>query len=503
MFAMLRFSKLFVPLANRGLVLASLAGGLVVLACVSSQAQTGKDSGPPYPVGAAESMDRFVPTLSGVKPLPAQRVQWVLGPKKINLAGVVEFELPAGYKFADEHNARLFLEQLQNPVPKNLVGFMIPSTGEWFGLLELSEPGYVKDNDAAQIDAGAILAAIRRIAERQRKVRGSEPAPMVESVDWVQEPIYEPSSHRVEWAIRAASSGKAAVNYVVRHFGRRHVLDFVGVLPDKPELDLASLRKVAWSMSFIQGQRYEDFQAGDKVASLTLAQFVINQDQTAEELAAEPSGSGAVRPVSAKPNYVWLVAGFLGLFLAGVVVLVYRAWSRPRQNGQTTVSHKSVRAIEPVKVRATDHVEVTPGSEEKQASTDLEARVSMLGRIKARFGKTPQRIRGKRQKRYMYDKFYSRMIMRLSGSEYGNGGGNGDTEVLYNHAKCPLTRGVTILDFERELATKASALIETQTDLIEVQRKFIEEQRKLIEEQRRLIYTELEQAKNQLELFGK
>jgi len=501
---MLRLSKLFVPLANRGLFSGLMAGVVLSLACVSSQALVGEVQEAPLAGPGNTSLSQFVPSLSGADQPARQPVHWVVGPAKASLAGVAELEIPADYRFADERSARALLEQLRNPVPKNLAGFLIPPSGEWFALVELSEPGYVKDDDAAQLDAEAILSAIRRIAARQYQMQHGGGAPVVESVEWAVAPVYEPTVHRVEWAIKAVSGGNAVVNYVVRQFGRRHVLDFVGVVPAKAGLDLGPLKAVANGMSFLQGQRYEDFQAGDKVANLTLAQFLVSQDREAEELAADTQAGNVTGAISAKTDFVWLATVFLALLLVGVVVLVYRAWSRPRQAVVTGGEHeRKVQPVEPAKSAVAEQAgtNATPGGD--PAATGAAGRVSVLGRAKGRHENGPARNHRKRQKRYMYDKFYSRMIMRLSGSEYGNGGGNGDTEVIHSQPACPLSKGVTMLDFERELATKASALIETQTDLIEVQRKFIEEQRKLIEEQRRLIYTELEQAKNQLELFGK
>lgn len=496
-------SKLFVPPANRGLFRTSLAGSVLILACVFPWACGGQDQGIAIAGPGSTTVGQLGPGLQ-LAPQPApQRVHWVVGPAKVNLAGVAEMEIPADYRFADERSARLLIEQLRNPVPKNLVGLLIPPSGEWFALVELSEPGHVKDDDAAGLDSEVILSAIRQMAARQRERQGGSGAPVVESVDWTLEPTYEPTTHRVEWAIKAVSGGKAVVNYVVRYFGRTHVLDFVGVLPDKPNSDLASLKTVANGLSFLQGRRYEDFQAGDKVASSTLAQFLVNQDQQAEELAAESSVGGVEGAITSGSNFVWLAAVFLGLFLVGVFVLVYRAWSKPRQAAVTSGKHKPLQTVEQVQTPVAAQVNVHAAPAEKPAATVARDQISVPERALARNENGTGLNHRKRQKRYMYDKFYSRMIMRLSGSEYGNGGGNGDTELIYNQPAYQLSHSVTVLDLERELASKASAIIETQTDLIEVQRKFIEEQRKLIEEQRRLFYAELEQAKNQLELFGK
>lgn len=501
---MSRLSKLFVPLANRGLFSGLLAGVMLSLACVSSQALGGEVQEAPVAGPGNVPLGQFAPNLSGAEQPARQPVQWVVGPAKVSLGAVAELEIPADYRFADERSARALLEQLRNPVPKKLAGFLIPPSGEWFALVELSEPGYVKDDDAVQLDAEAILSAIRQIATRQRQMQSAAGAPVVESVEWAVEPVYDPTAHRVEWAIKAVSRGNAVVNYVVRQFGRTHVLDFVGVMPAKAGLDLAALKAVANRMSFLQGQRYEDFQAGDKVADLTLAQFLVSQDREAEELAAETQAGNVAGAITARTDFVWLATVFLTLLLVSVVVLVYRAWSRPRRAGVSGAEGiQQAQPVESAKSLGADQSGGNATPADKPVVTMASGQVSVLGRAKGWQESRSERNHRKREKRYMYDKFYSRMIMRLSGSEYGNGGGNGDTEVMHSLPACPLNHSVTMLDFERELATKASALIETQTDLIEVQRKFIEEQRKLIEEQRRLIFTELEHAKNQLELFGK
>lgn len=500
---MLRLFKLFVPLANRGVFKGSLAGAVVLFWCVPLQAQGVGGEETDLFGGAGPTVAPLTPGIPGARPAGLDRVNWVIGPAKVTLAEVAELEVPADYRFADAQSSRNLLERMGNPVPKNLVGFLVAPSAEWFALIELSEPGFVRDDDGAQLDSEAILGAIQRIAARQKEKQATPGAPAVEAVSWVMEPAYDSARHAVEWAIRAVSGGQAVVNYIVRHLGRTHILDFVGVVPERPELDLAPLKQVAKAMYFKAGQRYEDFQAGDKVANNTLAQLLVNQDREAEELqsAEAETAVAGIQPTSS--TYLWIAGIAWGVLMVGVVVLVYRAWTRPRQaalapaGGSAAGFREAVQLAGPAKIGSAGLALEKVGLAQLpvgSATTPGPAAAGEIGHA---------RRHRKRYKRYMYDKFYSRMIMRLSGCEYGAGGGNGESEPVVNHAACPLTGGVTVLDFERELAAKTSELIDTQTKLIEVQRRFIEEQRKLIEEQRKVFYAELEQAKNQLELFSK
>ncbi|MCX7722060.1 MAG: DUF2167 domain-containing protein [Verrucomicrobiae bacterium] len=478
--------KLVVPLVNRVCLKLYVAGTVVGLACNGLQAGGDSEFVPGRSSQVSSATQQSFGALPTGSPPATHRVDWIVGPAKVELAGVAQIEIPPNFRFADARNARVVFEQLRNPVPKHLVGLLVAPSGEWFALIELSEPGHVSVEGVGQLNPDAILTSIREIAARQAKLQREAGAPVVESIDWVSKPVYDPGARRVEWAFKAVSRGNTVVNYVVRQLGRTHVLDFVAVAPHGPDLDLHMFGAAARNMTFLPGHRYEDFQTGDKVASSTLDQLLIAQEQDGTEPPPEPLTASGPQTAGRKTNLVWLIGCVLGMFLTGVAVVVFRAWAGPRRlgNGASDGKRATPNGADQTAAASSDIPSVA--TERSRASERYGGLVSDTQAGNGGNGKNAGRTRRKRQKRYMYDKFYSGMIMRLSGSEYSYGTEANETEVLYNQPIYLFSYNA-VVEFERQVVNKASSLIETQTDLIEIQRQVIEEQRKLIDEQRKLL----------------
>src|SRR5580700_6070062 len=92
-----------------------------------------------------------------VQPAGAASPQWIAGPAKADLGGIAQLSIPEGYRFVGRDGAALVMH---TAVPKNVVGLLAPASSKWFGIIEYSEPGYIKDLDTAHVDTTAILAEI-------------------------------------------------------------------------------------------------------------------------------------------------------------------------------------------------------------------------------------------------------------------------------------------------------------------------------------------------------
>ncbi|MEK7707228.1 MAG: DUF2167 domain-containing protein, partial [Verrucomicrobiota bacterium] len=483
---------LYVLTKKRGSI-APMVAILLCCACLLCHAGAG--------VQQASALDQL-PDLS-LQPLAAggraweqqlsalDQIQWITGPAKAGLGKIAEVNIPEGYKFADERSARSLLKRMKNPVPKDLVGILAPASGEWFAVLEFGDIGYVRDDDKDRLDAGAMLNAVRRTITRQNKEGSTSGQVPINSADWELRPVYDPSEHKLEWAIRIRTGDQAEVviNHAVRLFGRRGVLNVIAVQPHKSDLNLAPLREIAKGISFKAGECYRDYQQGDKLARSSLADLVINEnglDSNSESDAAQDESKAWWVRIG------WGLLVFTGLVLAGIgliSVVLKRLWLK-RMHGSLGAEKQSVEsAATPQSLLAN---QVSQAQSVATAMADAPANnqgIAAPAAMTERNGETSKNRDRKRKKHYNFHEFYTHMIMELSrGDTVGFvPNNNGHSDEVKSSARSPLANGVTVPEAAKVLVTKVSNLVESHQRLIEQQRKFIEEQNKLIEEKSKLI----------------
>ena len=210
--------------------------------------------------------------LSLTSPNQAQ-VEWTSGPADASLGTLADIKIPKGYRFTDSTGAGALLARMNNPVPQGLVGIMAPESGQWWVVLTYKDIGYVKDAEKGEIDAAAILKTISDRANRQNEDRTIHGLPLITSVDWALAPAFDAKTHAVEWAVRAKTQSAEVVNHTMRLLGRQGMLDATAVAPYQAQAaaDLVPLKDLVKNISFKQGQRYADYQAGDKVSDIGLA----------------------------------------------------------------------------------------------------------------------------------------------------------------------------------------------------------------------------------------
>jgi uncharacterized membrane-anchored protein len=211
-------------------------------------------------------------------------------------------QLKDNYRFINRDDALLVLGELwRNPreVLTNVSGMIVPTGFDptleesWCVVVSYEKCGFVKDDDASEIDAGKLLTAFREYEEEenvQRKKRGYEP---MWTVDWAESPHYDKSRHIIFWAKRLSSekSGTArdTLNYDARCLGRRGLLSLNALAEIKrlPEIRKA-MEEVIPQAKFNTGETYADFDSSsDHVAEYTVLGLV------AAGAAAKLVGKGA------------------------------------------------------------------------------------------------------------------------------------------------------------------------------------------------------------------
>ncbi|MDR3159063.1 MAG: DUF2167 domain-containing protein [Zoogloeaceae bacterium] len=202
-------------------------------------------------------------------------LNWVEGPKTVDVGPVATFDVPAGFLFLDAKDTRVFLEDItQNPASGQEY-FFGPDNGEWWATFEYSDTGHVKDDE--KIDADALIKSMRENQDDGNKERAKKGWPQLLNLGWKHAPFYDPETKRLEWALSFVNSTdqQEGVNYETRLLGRLGVTSATLVVsPEKLAAALPEFKKVVGGYRFVEGQRYSEFKEGDKVAEYGLAALI-------------------------------------------------------------------------------------------------------------------------------------------------------------------------------------------------------------------------------------
>ena len=220
------------------------------------------------------------------------------------IGNTAQFEVPEGYALLNPSDTKKLMELMKNP--SHGTEYLIsPSDMSWFAVLEYEQTGYVKDDDT--IDPDALLASLREGTEAGNKERAARGWAPLTIVGWKFPPRYDAQSKRLEWAIDAQSEGVPVVNYNTRILGR-HGVTSATVVADPQVLDeaVSDFKTVVQNFSYVNGERYDEYKQGDKVAEYGLAALVAG-------------GAAAVAVKSGAAKWLWKVLVAVGVAVAAGV----------------------------------------------------------------------------------------------------------------------------------------------------------------------------------------
>jgi uncharacterized membrane-anchored protein len=440
-------------------------------------------------------------------------VEWTSGPANASLGTLADIKIPKGYRFTGSTGASALLWRMNNPIPQGLVGIIAPESGQWWVVLTYKDIGYVKDANKGGIDAAAVLKTISDRADRQNEERTIHGLPLITSVDWALAPVFDAKTHTVEWAVRAKTQSSEVVNHTIRLLGRQGILDATAVAPYQTQAsaNLVPLKELVKNISFKPGQRYTDYQAGDKVSAIGLAGLITGDD---DSLTAQKSD--AVTPGKNAGGWGWYVLA--GVIAGGGVMLVrgvvqrrhHKARRAPSTRSLVTDNgigngnghvHVSAVATPPAPAIASNHLqtEKVKTDEVKPGGVKPEVVVAQNGLNGSSNGSSTHRRGARRKKVFDYHRFYTDTVMKLSSSGYTaeftprNGHTNGHSD---GHSSAPATEAQpasygamnqAIVQSHLDLIANQKVLIEEQKRLVQEQTKLIEEKNKFIQEQNELL----------------
>lgn len=262
------------------------------------------------------------PALAQEGPTPAQTALAAeLHPRQgaVDLpAAKARLDLGTAYDFLDAAQAkRVLVEGWGNPpaAAEGVLGMIFPhgktflDKDVWGAVITYEETFYVSDKEVAKSDYDKLLADMRTGEDDRNAERTKAGFAPVHLVGWAEPPSYDRERHNLIWARHIRFGGEGGVdtlNYDVRHLGRRGVLslDIVADMPQISEVREAA-HGVATAAEFNAGERYADYQAGDKMAGYGLVGLVA---AGAGLLAVKKLGLLAVILLFAKKGFVVILA---------------------------------------------------------------------------------------------------------------------------------------------------------------------------------------------------
>jgi uncharacterized membrane-anchored protein len=209
--------------------------------------------------------------------------------------GVIELEsgnakltVPEGFRYLDKMQSIYVLTELWgNPADSSILGMLVPinrgvlASNSWTFTISFDEMGYVKDDDADDINYDDLLEEQQKEfkeANPERIKQGYQP---IEFIGWASTPYYDKDKKILHWAkeLKFGSDSLSTLNYNLRVLGRKgvFVLNAIASIGELPEVK-ANIDKVIGSVEFKEGNRYADFIPDvDNVAAWTIGGLVAGK----------------------------------------------------------------------------------------------------------------------------------------------------------------------------------------------------------------------------------
>ncbi len=247
-----------------------------------------------YAVAEAEEPAEETPQLTGEQ---QQYLTWAqqtwdamdLRTGKIELpGGIASLDVPEDFYYLNPQDSKIVLEKIWgNPEDELNLGMLFPAGAtpfdgdSWGVTIEYSEEGYIRDDDADEIDYDELLQEMQQAALEESKYRVEQGYESIRLVGWAEPPYYDAEQKKMYWA-KELAFGEAetnTLNYNIRVLGRKGVLvlNFIAGMPELEEIRQSRGAVLAMT-SFNPGYRYEEFDPEfDKVAAYGLGALVAGK----------------------------------------------------------------------------------------------------------------------------------------------------------------------------------------------------------------------------------
>jgi uncharacterized membrane-anchored protein len=174
-----------------------------------------------------------------------------------------------------------------NPADSSILGMLVPVNRSlldakgWAFTISYDPMGYVKDDDAADIDYDELLKEQQKETQEENPERIKQGYQAVEFVGWASHPYYDSNKKILHWAkeLKFGQDSLHTLNYNLRVLGRKGIfmLNAVASMGELEEVK-ANINKVIGSVAFKEGSKYADFNPDvDDVAAWSIGGLVAGK----------------------------------------------------------------------------------------------------------------------------------------------------------------------------------------------------------------------------------
>ena len=235
-------------------------------------------------------------------------------------------KIPQGFRYLDPKQSETVIRDLWgNPDGSGTLGMIVPekvgilADNAWAFIITYDEMGYVKDDDADDIDYDEMLTSLQedtKEVNKEREAAGYEP---IELIGWASKPYYDADKKVLHWAkeLKFGTNDFNTLNYNVRILGRKGVLvmNAVASMSELGEVQ-KNISPVLSSFEFSDGLQYKQF------------------DPDIDEVAAWGIGGLVAGKILAKAGLFAILLKYIkviGLAVAALFGGIWRWWKKKTQ----------------------------------------------------------------------------------------------------------------------------------------------------------------------------
>jgi uncharacterized membrane-anchored protein len=203
-------------------------------------------------------------------------------------ADIVRLNIPEGFKYLGVEQSKYIIEKMWgNPPQENLQGMLFPENSDPFSdssygyIVTYSPVGYVKDDDAKDIDYDDLMKNMKKDDVEENNKRKEMGLSTLHTVGWAAKPFYDEKKKVLHWALDLRSDGveEHTLNYKVISLGRKGMLT-MNAIGSVNQLDMirADVDQVLTMAEYTEGNKYSDFDSNiDEVAAWTVGGLVAGK----------------------------------------------------------------------------------------------------------------------------------------------------------------------------------------------------------------------------------
>jgi uncharacterized membrane-anchored protein len=239
-------------------------------------------------------------------------------------SGNATINVPEGFGYLDKEQSIYVLSDLWgNPLDTSILGMLVPkdrgvlADNGWAFTISFDEIGYIKDDDAADINYDDLLKEGQKETSEANAERIEQGFLPIEFIGWASHPYYDKDKKVLHWAkeLKFGTDSLNTLNYNLRILGRKgiFVVNAVASMRELPEVK-ASIDGIINNIQLKDGHRYTDYVANvDKVAAWTIGGLVAGK-------------------VLAKAGFFALILKFWKIIAVAVSSLFYGIWNKIKKN---------------------------------------------------------------------------------------------------------------------------------------------------------------------------